>query len=261
MAGGATVRAAREGAAGSAGRTESTSDRCGFSMLAGSGAHRAGVRTAAREGTAVPHLPDRPHLHQLRRQARELARAAQAGDARALDRLAPYATAMTLTVAQLVIAREHGFPSWTALKAEVKRRLDPAPTIQPAASQVELAHAFGVIGAQFEPAMTSADRRFGDIDRRFPDDQPMMLVVCNPAVAGGALAFRTRNGEVVLRIIGLAPHLRRRGLGRRLVEQIAREAKAAGSRSVAVGGVTAEERGFYERVGFHGRRSMMRLDL
>lgn len=71
----------------------------------------------------MPELPERPDLDQLRRQARELLRAAAAGDPDAIGRLqrASSATA-TLSIAQLAVAREHGFPSWSALKAEVDRR-------------------------------------------------------------------------------------------------------------------------------------------
>jgi len=52
-------------------------------------------------------LPERPDLDQLRRQARELQRRSKP---------------MTLSAAQLAVAREYGFPSWTRLKAEVDRR-------------------------------------------------------------------------------------------------------------------------------------------
>ncbi len=71
----------------------------------------------------MPEMPERPDLDQLRRQARELLRAAAAGDPDAIGRLrrASSATA-TLSIAQLAVAREHGFPSWSALKAEVDRR-------------------------------------------------------------------------------------------------------------------------------------------
>lgn len=125
----------------------------------------------------------------------------------------------------------------------------------------ELAAACDVIGAQFSPPITAEDRRFTDLARRFNGDQPMMLVVCTPIVEGGALAFRSDNGDTTLRIIGLAPHLRRRGLGRRLVERIVEEATGLGSPSITVGGVTPDVRGFYERVGFHGRKSIMRREL
>ena len=61
-------------------------------------------------------LPERPDLHQLRRQAKELRDAARRGDPDALERFArhhpgaPQGT-VTLAAAQLVIARELGFAS------------------------------------------------------------------------------------------------------------------------------------------------------
>jgi len=65
-------------------------------------------------------LPDSPDLRQLRRRAKELKRAADAGDPDATARLD--GTSPTLARAQLVLAREHGFASWPRLVAEVERR-------------------------------------------------------------------------------------------------------------------------------------------
>jgi hypothetical protein len=67
-------------------------------------------------------LPDRPDLDQLRRQARELQRAAARGDSGALRRLRPVSDQVTLAAAQLTLAREYGFGSWPRLKSEVTRR-------------------------------------------------------------------------------------------------------------------------------------------
>jgi ankyrin repeat protein len=53
------------------------------------------------------------NLEQLRKQAKELARAARAGEAEALERLG--GREPILASAQLVLAREHGHPSWPAL--------------------------------------------------------------------------------------------------------------------------------------------------
>lgn len=66
-------------------------------------------------------LPDRPDLDQLRRQARELLRAAADGDSRAVAKLRAVSERVTLSAAQLAVAREHGCRSWPALKAEVAR--------------------------------------------------------------------------------------------------------------------------------------------
>ena len=71
----------------------------------------------------MPELPDRPDLDQLRRQARELLRAAINGEPGAIARLRTVSERVTLSVAQLTVAREYGYRSWPALKAEVARRL------------------------------------------------------------------------------------------------------------------------------------------
>src|SRR5215472_9403361 len=75
-----------------------------------------------RRRRVMPALPDRPDLDQLRRQARELLRAAAASDERALRRIHAVSRKQTLSAAQLTIAREYGYPSWPKLRAEVLRR-------------------------------------------------------------------------------------------------------------------------------------------
>ena len=79
-------------------------------------------------------LPDRPHLEQLKKQAKSLLHAAQARDTDALRRFTTLpafsstsierldARDLALHDAQSVVAREHGFPSWTALRDEVEAR-------------------------------------------------------------------------------------------------------------------------------------------
>lgn len=75
----------------------------------------------------MSELPGRPNLDQLRRQARELLRAAADGEPAALTRIRAVAERLSLSAAQLVVAREHGFASWPALHAEVERRLAEMP--------------------------------------------------------------------------------------------------------------------------------------
>jgi len=70
----------------------------------------------------MSELPDRPDLDQLRRQAKELLRAAANGELRARARLHAVSERVTLSAAQLAIAREHGFASWPALRAEAAVR-------------------------------------------------------------------------------------------------------------------------------------------
>lgn len=76
----------------------------------------------------VRALPDRPHLDQLKAQAKTLLRQTRAGDPEALAFLKNYhpgsrePKAVALHDAQLVVARLHGFASWAKLKQEVEAR-------------------------------------------------------------------------------------------------------------------------------------------
>ena len=70
----------------------------------------------------MPTLPENPDLDQLRRQAKELVRAARGGDPGALARIESVSGEFTLAAAQLAIAREYGMRSWPALRAEVQAR-------------------------------------------------------------------------------------------------------------------------------------------
>ena len=75
---------------------------------------------------AARRLPIRPDLEQYRRQAKALRNALAANDSAALERLrqfhprAEQALPAKLADAQLVIAREHGFPGWPAFAVEVR---------------------------------------------------------------------------------------------------------------------------------------------
>jgi uncharacterized protein len=70
----------------------------------------------------MPDLPARPDLDQLRRQAKDLLRAAKRDEPEALERIRAVSEQLTLTAAQLALAREYGFASWPKLKREVERR-------------------------------------------------------------------------------------------------------------------------------------------
>lgn len=66
-------------------------------------------------------LPRQPDPEQLRRQARELHRAAAAGEPEARQRLSAVDQDVSLHGAQLALAREYGFPSWQRLRFEAER--------------------------------------------------------------------------------------------------------------------------------------------
>lgn len=67
-------------------------------------------------------LPAHPNLDQLRHQAKDLLRAAQRGDPAAVAEFSAVSPRLTLSSAQLVVARSYGFASWPRLKAEVDAR-------------------------------------------------------------------------------------------------------------------------------------------
>jgi hypothetical protein len=80
----------------------------------------------------VSSLPSAPSLEQLRKQAKDLLRAHRAADSRAVARVAAHEPGepLKLTGAQHVVAREHGFPSWTRLKAYVERLAAHGPDLE-----------------------------------------------------------------------------------------------------------------------------------
>jgi hypothetical protein len=80
------------------------------------------VADSGSEEKAMRQLPQRPDLDQLRRQARELLRAAGNGDRSAIRRIGAISKPLTLSAAQLAVAREYGFPTWARMKTEVERR-------------------------------------------------------------------------------------------------------------------------------------------
>jgi ankyrin repeat protein len=166
----------------------------------------------------TPQLPERPNLEQLKRQAKDLLRAAKARDAAALARLRTLpafahhrdddalAASAALHDAQSVIAREHGIPSWTALVARVEEltlELGTAVTqFIEAATEVRAERAARLL-ALF-PAIAHANFHtallMGDLDAVTarlaehpawatesggPRDWPPLLYVCHTALGFG----------------------------------------------------------------------------
>jgi hypothetical protein len=91
----------------------------------------------------VKTLPDNPSLDHLRAQAKDL-----------LAGLRDAAPETTLAQAQASLARLYGFPTWTALKAEVDRRRDSAEVADPGLAR-RLADRFG-LGAPTGPMCSMA---------------------------------------------------------------------------------------------------------
>ena len=125
-------------------------------------------------------LPEFPDLDQLRRQAKELIRAARAGDQTAADELARYTDRVSLNAAQLAVARRYGFGSWPRLKHEVERkdaihhgdvdslrrllRRHPALASEPVSSCFTNDSALGYLGVVWFHGLTDHDHA-GEIAR------------------------------------------------------------------------------------------------
>jgi hypothetical protein len=77
--------------------------------------------------TTSKSLPARPSLESLRKQAKKLARDVAAGDGDAIARVRVQLPHVDVPLsqrnAQLILAREYGFPGWRDLTAEVGKRL------------------------------------------------------------------------------------------------------------------------------------------
>lgn len=125
--------------------------------------------------STVP-LPDRPSLEQLRKQAKDLRDLARAGVPGALDLMAAHlpdgADEVTLTGAQLVVARHYGFASWSRLKhhLEILERYSRAP--DEVEDVVDPADEFLVL----------ACLRYGDDDRPSRWDRAARLLADHPEI-------------------------------------------------------------------------------
>jgi len=124
-------------------------------------------------------------------------------------------------------------------------------TIRHVSSLDELAEAYDILGAQFDPPTTHLDRLFSDLRRCYPDDRRLMLVAEKDGrIVGGVMGF-----ESTLRIIALEPEARGKGLGRRLIETYEVCAMGRGVQMISLGAIEGAK-GFYHRVGYRGKSSM-----
>lgn len=103
-------------------------------------------------------FPDRPDLDQLRRQAKELRAAVERGEPDALTRLhrqltGPTVEPITLAVAQWVVARECGFPSWPKLKQAVEAARRPPLLVEFLAASIDGHYDAAVTLLQGDPTL------------------------------------------------------------------------------------------------------------
>jgi DNA-binding transcriptional MerR regulator len=131
-----------------------------------------------------------------------------------------------------------------------------AVIIRPVDSAAELADAFDVAGAQFDPPIDHTDqRRFAELAAAYPGGRDLLLVAEeNGSVAGAAMGFVSCGREVTLRILAVAVGRRRRGIGRALLRAFEASALRLGATRISLG--ADAEAGFYIR---HGYRTMLLL--
>jgi uncharacterized protein YjbI with pentapeptide repeats len=135
----------------------------------------------------MSELPGRPDIDQLRRQARELLRAAADSEPAALARVRAFSERVSLSAAQLAVAREYGFASWPALHAEVERRLAELPAGEGEAGRAETGWPSGgspietVAGRDTETTLTKQGEQ---LDRMLAEQRTRTLNERFDTVAG-----------------------------------------------------------------------------
>jgi len=113
---------------------------------------------------AARSLPTRPNLEQYKKQAKDLVKAWKAGGPDAIARIRAHhdRARMTLTDAQFVIAREHGFDSWPTFAAHL-HSLTPEGSPREIWRRAERAIVDGD-----EPSLEALLREHGDLLRTGP---------------------------------------------------------------------------------------------
>jgi len=131
-----------------------------------------------------------------------------------------------------------------------------AVIIRPVKSAAELATAFDMAGAQFDPAIEHADQwRFAGLEAAYPGERELLLVAEeNGSVVGAAMGFLSAEREVTLRILAVAAGRRRQGIGRALLRAFEASARCLGATRISLG--ADAEGGFYIR---HGYQTMLLL--
>ena len=132
---------------------------------------------------AITPLPDNPDLGQLKKRAKALLKSVRAGEAEALAQVGPYfgdPKQIGLQQAQLVIARGHGFSSWTRLKRHVEGAADEGAD--------QLASRFlDLVTLAYGPVPDFGPERFR---------QAKELLEANPAIRGDSIHAAAAIGDV-----------------------------------------------------------------
>lgn len=125
--------------------------------------------------------------------------------------------------------------------------------------EADLEELYCAIGRQFAEEWDAGDRRLDEPRSRFDRDRDLMLaLVDGTRIRGGIIAFG--DDIVTVRAIGIDEELRGQGHGRRLLELVEGRALVRGARAMVVGAAD-EARGFYDRMGYRGKRTMREKQL
>jgi GNAT superfamily N-acetyltransferase len=132
--------------------------------------------------------------------------------------------------------------------------------IRRAGSVDDLRACFSVIGAQFSPAIPPDDQRFHQLLEGLDANRPLMVMAEHgDQCVGGALGKLSDHG-VGMKMVGLDPSVRRIGLMRRILQIVEVEAMVLGASRIGLG-ANPPAHGFYERLGFQGRKVYMHKEL
>jgi len=123
----------------------------------------------------------------------------------------------------------------------------------------DLEQLYLAIGRQFAGEWQATDRHLEEPRRRFDTDHELMLaLVDSSGIRGGVIACG--DDEVTVRALGIDAELRGDGHGRRLLELIGARALVRGARRIILGSAD-EAAGFYEKMGYRGKRTMREKQL
>lgn len=143
--------------------------------------------------------------------------------------------------------------------AHEARPTGPPVRMRMVRSRDEVVATYLAIGRQFGTPFHPDDRRLEEPLARFDRDRELMLCLDQDGtLRGGAIAFG--DDAVTIRAIGVDEDLRGVGIGRRLLETVEALAMRRGARQITLGAAEGA-RGFYERLGYAGKRSGRRKDL
>jgi GNAT superfamily N-acetyltransferase len=121
-------------------------------------------------------------------------------------------------------------------------------------SRDDLRSCFAAIGGAFSPPIPPDDWRLDRLLEHFEDSRPLMVVAERDGeIVGGALGLVT-DDRFGVNILGFDDSVRGIGLGRRVMQTVEVQAMARGARELGLGSVR-EARGFYESIGYAGKRT------